>query len=74
MKTRLPLIVLLNAAGLALFFSWYLPVNHGFWFPLDSAIFHFFNHGLAENRATYGLWRSLTTARLMPVRWWQWAV
>ncbi|MHC0463918.1 phosphatase PAP2 family protein [Kosakonia cowanii] len=51
MKTRLPLIVLLNAAGLALFLSWYLPVNHGFWFPLDSAIFHFFNHGLAENRA-----------------------
>ncbi|MGY5956213.1 phosphatase PAP2 family protein [Kosakonia sp. BK9b] len=51
MKTRLPLILLLNAAGLALFLSWYLPVNHGFWFPLDSAIFHFFNQGLVENRA-----------------------
>ena len=49
MKTRLPPILLLNAAGFALFFSWYLPVNHGFWFPLDSAIFHFFNHGLVES-------------------------
>lgn len=51
MKTRLPLIVLLNAAGLALFFCWYLPANHGFWFALDSAIFHFFNQGLVESRA-----------------------
>lgn len=51
MKTRLPLILLLNIAGLALFLSWYLPVNHGFWFALDSAIFHFFNQELAENRA-----------------------
>lgn len=51
MKTRLPLILLLNAAGLALFISWYLPANHGFWFPLDAAMFHFFNQGLVENRA-----------------------
>ncbi|WLI78967.1 phosphatase PAP2 family protein [Kosakonia sp. H02] len=51
MKTRLPLILLMNAAGLALFMSWYLPVNHGFWFRLDSAIFHFFNQGLVESRA-----------------------
>ncbi|WP_039058712.1 phosphatase PAP2 family protein [Enterobacter sp. Bisph1] len=51
MKTRLPLIFLLNAAGLALFLCWYLPANHGFWFPLDSAIFHFFNHGLTQSRA-----------------------
>ncbi len=51
MKTRLPLIALLNVAGLALFFSWYLPANHGFWFPLDSAIFHYFNHQLIESRA-----------------------
>jgi hypothetical protein len=51
MKTRLPLIFLLNVAGFALFLSWYLPVNHGFWFPLDAAIFHFFNNGLVENRA-----------------------
>ena len=51
MKTRLPLILLLNIVGLALFLSWYLPVNHGFWFPLDAAIFHFFNHELVESRA-----------------------
>ncbi len=51
MKTRLPLILFLNSAGLALFLCWYLPVNHGFWFPLDSAIFHFFNHGLTQSRA-----------------------
>lgn len=43
-KNRIPLILLLNAAGIALFCSWYLPVNHGFWNPLDSAIFYFFNH------------------------------
>jgi Kdo2-lipid A phosphotransferase len=51
MNTRLPQILLLNILGLALFFSWYLPANHGLWFPLDSAVFHFFNQGVAENRA-----------------------
>lgn len=51
MKTRLPLIFLLNSAGFALFLSWYMPANHGFWFPLDAAIFHFFNDGLVESRA-----------------------
>lgn len=51
MKTRLPLIIFLNAAGVALFLSWYLPVNHGAWFSVDAAIFHFFNHLLVENRA-----------------------
>ncbi|BBS38005.1 phosphatase PAP2 family protein [Enterobacter sp. LM3] len=51
MTTRFSLILLLNVAGLALFFSWYLPVNHGFWFPLDSAIFHFFNQALAKSPA-----------------------
>ncbi|WP_312627052.1 phosphatase PAP2 family protein [Scandinavium sp.] len=51
MKTRLPLILLLNIAGLALFMSWYLPVNHGLWFPVDSGIFHFFSQGLADSRA-----------------------
>jgi membrane-associated phospholipid phosphatase len=51
MNTRFPLIILLNVAGLALFLSWYLPVNHGFWFPLDSGILLFFNHKLVESRA-----------------------
>lgn len=51
MTTRYPLILLLNAAGLALFLSWYLPVNHGLWFPLDSSIFHFFNQELVKSKA-----------------------
>ena len=51
MKTRYPLILLINAAGLALFLSWYIPVNHGFWSPLDANIFHFFNQKLVESRA-----------------------
>ena len=51
MTTRFPLILLLNVAGLALFFSWYIPANHGVWFPLDSAIFHFFNQELVKSEA-----------------------
>lgn len=51
MTTRFPLILLLNVAGLALFFSWYIPADHGFWFPLDSAIFHFFNQELVKSNA-----------------------
>ncbi|MDR0806188.1 MAG: phosphatase PAP2 family protein [Enterobacteriaceae bacterium] len=44
-------ILLLNLFGIALFLSWYLPENHGFWFPIDSAIFHYFNAHLAESSA-----------------------
>lgn len=44
-------ILLLNASGLVLFFSWYLPPNHGFWFAIDSRIFYFFNAGLVNSRA-----------------------
>lgn len=51
MTTRFPLILLLNVAGLALFFSWYIPANHGFWFPLDSGLFHFFNQALVKSDA-----------------------
>lgn len=51
MIRRLPYILLLNAAGFALFLSWYLPANHGFWFPLDSGIFLFFNQLLAKSQA-----------------------
>lgn len=51
MIKRLPYFLLLNAAGFALFLSWYLPANHGFWFPLDSGIFHFFNELLAKSQA-----------------------
>jgi len=48
---RLPSILVLNALGLALFFSWYLPAGHGSWFVLDSTIFHFFNQALVKSRA-----------------------
>ena len=50
MIKKIPLILLLNAAGLALFLSWYLPVNHGFWFPVDSGIVHFFNEQLVKSK------------------------
>ena len=50
MIKKIPLILLLNAAGVALFLSWYLPVNHGFWFPVDSGIFHFFNEQLVKSK------------------------
>ncbi|MHA6498480.1 hypothetical protein ACX3VG_17880, partial [Escherichia coli] len=43
MIKNLPQIVLLNIVGLALFLSWYIPVNHGFWLPIDADIFYFFN-------------------------------
>ncbi len=39
MIKNLPQIVLLNIVGLALFLSWYIPVNHGFWLPIDADIF-----------------------------------
>ncbi|MDN8599479.1 phosphatase PAP2 family protein [Citrobacter enshiensis] len=51
MKTRYPLILLLNLAGLALFLSWYMPANHGIWSSLDAEVFRFFNQKLVENRA-----------------------
>lgn len=62
LKNRIPLILLLNIAGLALFFSWYLPVNHGFWSPLDNTIFHFFNQGVGKNH-TYALVLALINNR-----------
>lgn len=49
--TRLPSILLLNILGVALFLSWFIPENHGFWFVIDSGIFHFFNHELVKNKA-----------------------
>lgn len=39
MIKNLPQIVLLNIVGLALFLSRYIPVNHGFWLPIDADIF-----------------------------------
>ncbi|MFG0516962.1 hypothetical protein ACF8EC_11425, partial [Kluyvera intermedia] len=53
MRTRFPLIIVLNAAGVALFMSWFIPVNHGFWSVVDTAIFRFFNQGLNADNLTY---------------------
>lgn len=47
---RLLLILLLNALGLALFFSWYLPAGHGAWFTVDKAIFYWFNDRLVTSK------------------------
>ena len=49
MKTRYPLILLLNIAGIALFLSWYIPAGHGFWSSLDTGVFRFFNQKLVES-------------------------
>lgn len=51
MKTQYSLIILLNAAGVALFLSWFLPTDHGLWFPLDAGLFHFFNQYVATSHA-----------------------
>ncbi len=56
---RLMSILVLNALGLALFFSWYLPENHGFWFTVDKTIFYWFNDRLVTNKAL--LWLVATT-------------
>lgn len=50
-RRNLPLILLFNLLGVALFLSWFLPANHGGWYTLDSAIFFFFNRHLATDPA-----------------------
>ncbi len=32
---------------------WYIPVNHGFWLPIDADIFYFFNQKLVESKAFF---------------------
>jgi membrane-associated phospholipid phosphatase len=48
-RRNLPLIIFCNLLGIALFLSWYLPANHGWWFKADSEIFFFFNRHLATD-------------------------
>lgn len=48
-RRHLPTILLLNVLGIALFLSWYIPVNHGYWFKIDSAIFFYFNQHLLSS-------------------------
>ncbi|WP_304166773.1 phosphatase PAP2 family protein [Lonsdalea britannica] len=50
-KRNIPMILLFNAIGIALFLSWYLPANHGFWFAIDESIFFYFNQHLSTNHA-----------------------
>lgn len=50
-RRNLPTILLLNLLGIALFLSWYIPENHGFWFKIDSAIFFYFNQHLLSSPA-----------------------
>lgn len=60
---KLTCILLLNLLGLALFFSWYLPVNHGWWSGADNSIFFWFNDRLVTNKAL--LWLvAITNFRL----------
>lgn len=47
---RLLMILVLNALGFALFFSWYLPENHGFWFQIDKDLFYWFNTHLVTSK------------------------
>lgn len=48
-RRNIPSILILNVLGIALFLSYYLPANHGFWSPIDSSIFFYFNQHLATN-------------------------
>ncbi|WP_033111813.1 phosphatase PAP2 family protein [Dickeya dadantii] len=45
------LILLFNLLGFSLFFSWYLPAQHGFWFDIDTSLFFYFNQRLATSSA-----------------------
>ncbi|MCZ4060688.1 phosphatase PAP2 family protein [Pantoea sp. LMR881] len=46
---RLVTILLLNALGVVLFLSWYLPPEHGFWFGVDKTIFFGFNNQMVTH-------------------------
>ncbi|MDW5498995.1 phosphatase PAP2 family protein [Pseudomonas lundensis] len=48
-RRNLPFIIFFNLLGIALFLSWFLPVNHGYWLTLDTSIFFFFNRHLATD-------------------------
>lgn len=61
MGKNLGKIIFLNAVGLTIFFSWYLPAEHGFWFTLDKSIFYYFNEQLQPESSLVGLsWVLLT--------------
>ena len=47
--TRFVTILLLNALGVVLFLSWYLPPDHGFWAGVDKGIFFSFNNQMVDH-------------------------
>ncbi len=61
-KLKLFPIILLNLAGFLLFFSWYLPTNHGLWYQLDCAVFFYFNHLLFESHS-FAVFVAITNIR-----------
>lgn len=44
-----PTLIVCHVLAVALFLSWWLLPNHGFWFPLDRGVFYFFNDMLPEH-------------------------
>ncbi|MBD2814254.1 phosphatase PAP2 family protein [Xenorhabdus sp. Flor] len=65
-RSHLLAILILNLLGIALFLSWYLPENHGFWFYIDSAIFHYFNEKLLPN-SKFALFVAIVNVRAFDV-------
>src|SRR5471032_1569527 len=49
-RRNIPAILILNVLGIALFLSYYLQANHGFWFPIDPSIFFYINQHLATDK------------------------
>ncbi|MGV3345886.1 phosphatase PAP2 family protein [Enterobacteriaceae bacterium LUAb1] len=47
---RFATIIFCNILGIALFLSWYLPENHGFWYPIDKGIFFWFNSHIVTSK------------------------
>lgn len=43
MRRNIGKIAALNILGMGIFFSWYLPAEHGLWFVVDKSIFYYFN-------------------------------
>lgn len=48
---RITLPLFISLAGIMVFLSWYLPVDHGWWALPDHAVFRFFNTPLAGNHS-----------------------
>lgn len=62
MRKNLGKIILLNVIGLSIFFSWYVPVEHGVWFAVDKSIFYYFNEQL-QPESTFAYLVGLTNVR-----------